>query len=243
MRGSANARGDVMSTVRWWRLVALLVVAGVVLPVLWELVLAGLGISVPHEYAWVLRGRAVVTATILAALAAWYLTRVGRAYGALVEVRRVESQLDCAPVTVVRLDRAGTITHVNEAWRRFARDNGADERTIAGVGLGYLDALRGADAAEREPVVAGVGDVLFGRRPSFEWGYACHAPGELRWFAAEARAVDDDAVVIVHTDVTAARLAAGRERAQATLAQAMVLRSPLPEAAAAFARALSVELE
>ncbi|MCC7073433.1 MAG: PAS domain-containing protein [Deltaproteobacteria bacterium] len=232
-----------MSRMAWWRLGALLVLTAALVLGLWELALWALDVHVPEGSAWLLRSRALVTAAALAAVAGLYVGRVGRAYGSLLAVRRMEAQLDCAPVTVVRLDASGRITHVNEAWRRFARDNGADAPTIAGVGLGYLEVLASARAPELQEVAADLADVLAGRRPNARWEYACHAPTAVRWFTAEARGLDDGATVIVHTDVTEAQLASGRERAHATLAQVVVLGASVPEAAAAFAQKVSAELE
>ena len=48
----------------------------------------------------------------------------------LFEMVSIQNQLDCAPITIVRLGRDGVSTHANESWRRFARENGANGDTI-----------------------------------------------------------------------------------------------------------------
>ena len=45
---------------------------------------------------------------------------------------------------IVALDQTGTIIMVNEAWTRFARENGAAPDVASGVGTNYLDVCRRA---------------------------------------------------------------------------------------------------
>jgi len=150
--------------------------------------------------------------------------------GATGEAARLRRQLDCAPVTIVSLDRQARITHVNEAWRRFARDNGADARTTAGIGLDYLAAASNCHDKGAIAVAEGLKELGAGRSESFASVYACHSPTAVRWFRVDARRIAaDDAVVLIHTDITEHYLAKIRVRVQAQLAQALVERAPLVE--------------
>jgi PAS domain S-box-containing protein len=64
---------------------------------------------------------------------------------------RAHAQLDRADESIVLLDPAGRISHVNAAWTRLARGNGADDALAKGVGLDYLEACR--TDPDAEPVV------------------------------------------------------------------------------------------
>ena len=96
------------------------------------------------------------------------------------------SVLDSLAAHIAVLDRHGQIIAVNDAWRRYGRENEAPNATIEPVGVNYLamcsgaiGALGGADNAES---LAGILSVLEGRRDEFSLEYPCHSPGELRWF-------------------------------------------------------------
>ena len=107
------------------------------------------------------------------------------------------------------LDRDGRITAVNEAWRRFARDNGGADTPLGSgdVGRNYLDAC-GSDATARE-VAAGLRAVLDGRSAHFRHEYPCHGPGAVRWFQLNATPLRTQrgGAVVVHTDITELRRA------------------------------------
>ncbi|MCC6213431.1 MAG: PAS domain-containing protein [Polyangiaceae bacterium] len=158
---------------------------------------------------------------------------------ALVEAERVRAQLDCAPSTIVRLDAAGRVTHVNDAWRRFAAANAGSAALEAGVGLDYLAASR------PEPEIhEGVASVLAGAEPAFRARYACHGPAALRWFAIEARRIGaDGSAVLIHSDVTAEHLAEARARVRAVAAWALAAGGPLEETVAMVVDAVARELE
>jgi PAS domain-containing protein len=78
--------------------------------------------------------------------------------------------MDALVAEVAVIGRDGTIVLANEAWCRFANQNGAESRLQSGVGLNYLDACRsafgdGSDVAEQ--VLAGLEDLLSGKRQQF----------------------------------------------------------------------------
>jgi PAS domain S-box-containing protein len=117
-----------------------------------------------------------------------------------------QAALDSLAANVAVLDRDGTIIAVNEAWKRFARENGG--AAIAdSVGVNYLDVCRRAqergNGEARAPLV-GVQAVLDGARANFTIEYACHSPNEKRWFLMSATPMfgGRGGAVVAHTDIT-----------------------------------------
>jgi len=105
------------------------------------------------------------------------------------------------------LDRDGRITAVNEAWRRFARENGGADDEAGDVGRDYL-AVCGDDALGLE-VRQGLKAVLAGESAHFGIEYPCHSPDRERWFQLSATplSTQEGGAVIVHSDVTELRQA------------------------------------
>ncbi|MCU7375214.1 PAS domain-containing protein [Paucibacter sp. O1-1] len=119
-----------------------------------------------------------------------------------------ESLLNALPSHIAVLDAEGIIISVNEAWRRFAGQNGLRD-AAHGVGRNYLDscaAAPGPGAAEIWAVATGLRAVLHGERSSFTIEYRCDSPSERRWFMLMATPVDParrDGAVVMHVDVSA----------------------------------------
>ncbi len=134
------------------------------------------------------------------------------------------SVLDGLSAHVVVLDGSGTIVAVNEAWRTFARSNGADLGRVC-EGADYLEACDSAAGPNSEGAAAfaaGVREVLGGRKEHFEIEYPCHSPTERRWFVGRARRLPgagSPRAVVAHEDVTDRRRHE-EERARRRLAQA-----------------------
>lgn len=109
------------------------------------------------------------------------------------------------------LDQQGVIIAVNDAWRAFARQNGASAIEQTGVGVNYFDiclAAHGAAAADAQLVVQGLRAVLSGAQPAFELEYPCHSPDEERWFLMRAVPLQSGrraGLVVAHTNITAQR--------------------------------------
>lgn len=104
---------------------------------------------------------------------------MSRAAGEAVGPERTEREA----VEVAMLDRAGVIVEVNEAWSRFARDNGGDPART-GVGASYLTACEsvGNDlgaARVAAAIRAAIADEL---SPPVTVRIPCDAPGRARWF-------------------------------------------------------------
>ncbi len=118
---------------------------------------------------------------------------------------RIAAAFDGIAPHIAILDAAGTIIHVNDAWRQFAVENECSDPE-AYVGRNYLEIVRRAaavgDAFARE-AVEGIAAVLSGDRQRFSQQYPCHAPGVERWFIMTATRVGQGSdVVIAHDAVT-----------------------------------------
>ena len=124
--------------------------------------------------------------------------------------------LNSLPANIAVLKADGKIQAINEAWRRFAQANGAPPPGLVDTGTNYLEvckraALEGSDDSQR--ALAGIQDVLTGRRPSFEMQYLCHSP-EMRWFhmVVTPLAGAMGGAVIAHVDITQRKRAEQRFR-------------------------------
>jgi len=111
------------------------------------------------------------------------------------------------------LDSGGNITIVNEAWRRFARENGGEkalERT--GVGVDYLQVCRraaGDSVDDALKTLAGIESVLQGKTPFFSLEYPCHANNVQRWFLLNVKPLHGGrgGAVVSHLDISERRRA------------------------------------
>jgi diguanylate cyclase (GGDEF)-like protein/PAS domain S-box-containing protein len=134
--------------------------------------------------------------------------------------------LDSLPAHIALLDGSGRIVAVNEAWRRFAGENGLSADG-AGVGTDYIEAFRtatGHSAEGARPVAEGLSELLKGTRRRFTIDYACHSSSVRRWFHLRASPVDDSPLaraVVMHLDVTKHQLAADQARLAANALRQM----------------------
>ena len=153
----------------------------------------------------------------VAAFSAQRVTREGILEAASEDYRRLVSHLRAGarrasflnelPEEAAIVERSGTIVAVNSAWRRFAKDNGADPREVS-EGTNYLDVCDGAGGEQSEyarSFAEGLRSVLAGTEERFALEYPCHSPTERRWFAGSVgRLADGDAplALVAHEDVT-----------------------------------------
>jgi PAS domain S-box-containing protein len=123
------------------------------------------------------------------------------------------SVLDSLVEHVAVLDGQGVIVAVNEAWRRFARDNDAAPGTVHSIGLSYFEVCAKAPAqafgAEAAAASAGIASVLAGQRIEFHLEYPCHSQQEERWFCMHVTPLQGSrpGAVIAHENITARKLA------------------------------------
>ena len=126
--------------------------------------------------------------------------------------------LDSLSAHIAVLDEQGTIVAVNEAWRRFARENGGvDERVH--LGANYLSVCQAAMEGQADELAAaalrGIRAVLEGTQASFSLEYPCHSSSVERWFSMIVRPLGGArrGVVIAHETITERKQAEAARRA------------------------------
>lgn len=140
--------------------------------------------------------------------------RISEAKRAAEELQKSErfkqAVLDSVFSQIAVLDQDGTIVAVNEAWKRFALDNGpVPENFVSrtGVGVNYLSICQATLGHSREFSLAaheGIRKVMDGQLPSFHLEYDCHSPTRERWFrmSVTTMGTENGWVVVAHTDIT-----------------------------------------
>ena len=120
--------------------------------------------------------------------------------------------LDSLSLQVAVVDERGIIVAVNEAWKRFARENGGDGDQ-GYVGTSYLDVCEKA-ADERDEgaqaALTGMRALLDGTQDRFSLEYPCHSPTERRWFQLRTGRFSHAGttyVAMTHEDITSRKLA------------------------------------
>jgi PAS domain S-box-containing protein len=124
------------------------------------------------------------------------------------EAARQSAVLNALPLNIALLDGQGRIVSVNEAWRRYAQENGL-QTPDRGVGANYLeicDRARGSDASEAREVARGIRSVLSGEARHFSCEYPCHTSAKRCWWRLIVAPLIGDrpnGVVVLHLDVSA----------------------------------------
>ncbi len=121
------------------------------------------------------------------------------------------SILNALPAHIALLDGDGNIVEVNEAWKRFAMENGYLGADF-GIGSNYLQVASQArelgveDAARAKEGIEGV---IKGKLRQFEMEYSCDALSEQRWFTLMASPLSSFSAgaVVMHINVTEKHLA------------------------------------
>jgi hypothetical protein len=118
-----------------------------------------------------------------------------------------ETSLDELPEHTAIVDRWGAIVAVNKAWRRFAKDNGADLSKVS-EGANYLavcERATGEQSQYAQSFGEGLRSVLSSREERFAMEYPCHSPTERCWFVGRvSRFTDGDSpmALVAHEKVT-----------------------------------------
>jgi signal transduction histidine kinase len=152
------------------------------------------------------------------------------------DVGIVQAGIDKMPNEVAILEADGTIVLVNEAWRRFADENGGTHPAYW-LGENYFDACRDAESlSSGVDIVAELQAVIEGDQDRYQHEYPCHSPDEQRWFRLDAVRFRQNAqpyLLVAHTDITARMLAELRSRARSEQLETVLevlrhdLRNPL----------------
>ncbi|MDD5478071.1 diguanylate cyclase [Rhodoferax sp.] len=106
------------------------------------------------------------------------------------------------------IDAHGTITKVNQAWLKFATDNGATQWDSIQPGANYFEVCVGASTStagdDAAKVLQGIQAVMNGQLPEFTLEYPCHSPHVQRWYVMRAvnLAGSHKGAVLLHQDVT-----------------------------------------
>ena len=159
--------------------------------------------------------------TFVAAFSALGATREGIVEAAEEDYHSLVSRLRAAvqrttflnelPEHAAIVESSGTILAVNKAWRRFAKDNGADPGKVS-EGANYLGVCDGATGEQSEyarTFAEGLRSVLAGTEDTFAIEYPCHSPSERRWFVGNVgRLADGDKpmALVSHENVTSRRI-------------------------------------
>ncbi|MCI0508394.1 MAG: PAS domain S-box protein [Gammaproteobacteria bacterium] len=131
--------------------------------------------------------------------------------------RFIQTILDSLPDNIAVINQQGIIMSVNEAWRRFARENVNTTFIHSDIGDNYLAICLEDNSTHRKEamqVVMGVEEVLNGKRDAFSLEYACSVRGEQRWIIMHVTPFTSSyrGVVISHRDTTKRRQAEEQAR-------------------------------
>jgi two-component system, NarL family, sensor kinase len=132
------------------------------------------------------------------------------------------SILEALPDHICVLDARGVILLVNEAWRRFARQNPpVPARCFEGENyLALCDRVAGPEAPQAQAFAAALRALLGGEQQEVIYEYACHSQKEQRWFLAKACAVEGvggSRAVIAHEEITRSKQAQQELRAMSEM--------------------------
>jgi PAS domain S-box-containing protein len=119
----------------------------------------------------------------------------------------LQTAFDTFSAHIAVVDDRGIIVAVNEAWRRFARENGSNEQQVC-LGRDYLAVCERAADLRADEVAAvalkSIRGVMDGTKSSFSLVYPCDSPAEQRWFSMSVRPMGaaPTGVVIAHENIT-----------------------------------------
>jgi diguanylate cyclase (GGDEF)-like protein len=118
----------------------------------------------------------------------------------------VADVLNALTASIAVLDHRGVIVAVNDAWKRFARENGVRD-AAAFRGSSYLvaceAAVRGGDPTA-QAVYAAFRALRDGNQDQFSIEYPCHSPTTQRWFEMRMTRSPNTPhyIVVAHENIT-----------------------------------------
>jgi len=145
------------------------------------------------------------------------LTDISAIKGAECTLRNREefhlSIFDSLSEHIAVLDEHGVIIAVNEAWRKYSRDNCGSAESTNPIGVNYLQICnqsgRETGCTNSAQLLIGLRAVLDGRQCEFSMEYPCHSPDQKRWFQVHVNRMQGPrpGVVVSHQDVTNRKMA------------------------------------
>lgn len=124
------------------------------------------------------------------------------------------SAINALSAHIAILDHKGVILYVNQAWRDFAKSNGAPEDVHNSFkGVNYLEVCRSVDhqiSQEAAQANAGILSVINNETPLFTLEYPCHSTTEVRWFILRVTRFhinDQLFIAVAHENITQRKLA------------------------------------
>ncbi len=123
----------------------------------------------------------------------------------------VKGILNSLTAHIAVLDEHGIIIAINEAWKKFAHENGSSDPE-AYLGDDYLAvcqaAIRSGDQTA-DQVDLGIRAVMNGVRSQFRAEYPCNSPDQQRWFTITVVPLQQptSGVIVIHQDITESKLA------------------------------------
>jgi hypothetical protein len=122
-------------------------------------------------------------------------------------LREEQRSLDELPEHTAIVDSSGAIVAVNKAWKRFAKDNGAEMSKVS-EGANYLHVCERA-TGEQSPYAQSFGEglhsVLSSQEERFAMEYPGHSPTQRRWFVGRVERFGDGdtpMALVAHENVT-----------------------------------------
>jgi PAS domain S-box-containing protein len=140
--------------------------------------------------------------------------------------------LNALPANIAVLKADGKIQAINDAWRRFGQQNSDPLACLGDVGSDYLELCKRAAAAgsgDAQKALAGIQDVLAGRRVFFELRCPCASPSEKRWFqiiVTPLAGAFSGGAVVAHVDITERKRA--KDAVHETLQQLQLITDNMP---------------
>jgi len=118
-----------------------------------------------------------------------------------------ESVLNSLTAHIAVIDRNADIIAVNDAWQRFAQENGMGETDRLSVGNNYVEACRqalGELGSDAQAALAGIKAVLSGAEDCFELEYPCSSATEVRYFLMSVVPLRGErgGAIVTHSNIT-----------------------------------------
>ncbi len=114
---------------------------------------------------------------------------------------------------VAVLDENGVIIAVNEAWRRYSRENAGSAQPVSPIGVNYFQMCQ-QTAAENgchhsTQLLKAMRAVLDGQQSEISLEYPCHSPDQKRWFEVRVTRMlgPRQGLVVSHLNVTNRKIA------------------------------------